>query len=253
MIAVVLVHGGWHWGGCWDPVRQLLEQEGITVYTPSLEQYRGSTLRRHVEQVVDLIREEQLDRIVLVGHSYAGLVISGVLARLPQRIHHTVFLDAVIPDAGRVPVAALMPPIGVYALQALNRIQPMWPVVIHAAGFGITDPSAAAWLNSHLRPQPGAPMVEPFPYAPVFEPAQCTFVFCREPIRVTDPTRLLGRIWSRLMPRSPLEIYARRAAAAGWQLHELPIGHNAMVIAPKQVAQIIQAVLPPEGAMADRP
>lgn len=239
MAAVVLVHGGWHWGGCWDPVRQILEQAGVAVFTPSLEQYRTSTLQRHVEQVVDLIREERLDQIVLVGHSYAGLVISGVLARLPQRIHHTVFLDAVIPEPGRVPIATLMPAIGVYALRALNRVQPMWPVVIHAAGFGITDPATAAWLDRHLRPQPGAPMLEPFPYAPAFEPARCTFVFCREPLRVTDPARLLGRIWSRLMPQSPLAIYARRAVAAGWQLHELPVGHNAMVIVPEQVAAII--------------
>lgn len=251
MASVVLVHGAWHWGGCWDQVRVILEQAGHTVYTPSLELHRGSTLARHVEQVVDLIREERLDQIVLMGHSYGGVVVSGVLARVPSRVHHTIFLDAILPEPGRSPIAGLLPPAGVIALIGLSQLQPMWPAFISAEGFGISDPAAARWVNSHLKPHPGATIIAPFPYAPDYDPARCTYVICRESIRITDTSSIFGGVMSRFMPEAPLAIFSKRAAAAGWKVIDLPVGHNAMVIVPEQVADLITGVLPQQSRQVD--
>lgn len=244
MQAVVLVHGAWHWGGCWAPVQSRLEQEGRAVYAPTLTLQRGSTLATHIEQVVDLIREQQLGQVVLVGHSYGGLVAAGVLARIPGRIHHTVFLDAIIPEPGRSLLESVMPAAGSLALQGLARLQPMWPSFVSARGFGIHDPAAAHWVDAHLRPHPSATFLTPFPYAPEFAPERCTYVACRAPIQITDQQSLLGRLMDRLMPPAPLAIFAARAAAAGWNVIDLAVGHDVMVIAPDEVATIIRAVLP---------
>jgi len=249
MAAVVLVHGAWHWGGCWAAVQARLEQQGCAVYAPSLSLHRGSTIHTHIDQVVDLIREHDLAEIVLVGHSYGGVVVSGVLARLPARIHHTVFLDAILPEPGRSPLAAVVPPAGLAVLQALTRLQPMWPPFISADGFGVHDPADAAWVDSQMRPHPADTVVAPFPYAPAYDPDRCTYVVCSEPIRISDQSSLLGKVMERFTSASPLQAFAQRAAAAGWRAAELPVGHDAMVIAPDQVAALISAVLP---ALAER-
>lgn len=244
MASIVLIHGAWHWGGCWAPVQTLLEQEGHSVYAPSLALHHGSTLATHIEQVVDLIRENELDQIVLVGHSYGGVVSSGVLARLPGRIHHTIFLDAILPESGRSLLDLVLPPAGVLTLKGLARFQPMWPSFISANGFGIHDAPTASWIDSHLQPHPADTFIEPFPYTTVFEPTRCTYVACTEPMRISSKATLLNRLMERFMSASPLAVFTRRAAAAGWQVFELPLGHDIMVIEPAQVATIISAVAP---------
>lgn len=248
MSAVVLVHGAWHWGGCWAPVQAILEQAGHTVYAPSLALNRGSTLATHIEQVVDLIREQQLEQIVLVGHSYGGAVISGVLARLPGRVHHAVFLDAILPEPGRRLIDLLLPAAGIVTLQGLLRLQPMWPSFVSAEGFGVRDRRDAAWIDGHLRPHPAATLFERFPYSADFDPARCTYVACAEPIRISGEESLLGKVMERFMPASPLAGFRQRAGALGWKVVELPVGHDVMVIAPREVAALIRAVAPPVSA-----
>ena len=104
--AFVLVHGAWHGGWCWADVAGVLQAAGHRVFAPSLTGLADRahlfgaqvTLATHVEDVVRLIEFERLDGCVLVGHSYAGNVITGVADRLRDRIRHYVYLDAVVPD-----------------------------------------------------------------------------------------------------------------------------------------------------------
>jgi pimeloyl-ACP methyl ester carboxylesterase len=104
----ILVHGmtggGWDWKG----IDKLLNEDGHDVYRPTLtglgeRMHLGHpdiNLSTHVLDIVNLIKFEQLDNIVLVGHSYAGMVITGVMNELPEKIAHVFFLDALVPDHG---------------------------------------------------------------------------------------------------------------------------------------------------------
>lgn len=244
MASVVLVHGAWHWGGCWAPVQDILEDAGHSVFAPSLSLHRGSSVSVHIEQVVDLIREYNLSDVVLVGHSYGGAVVSGVLARVPGRIHHTVFLDALLPEPGRSLIELVLPPVGAAIVKPLVGLQPMLPAFASASGFGIQDPRDAAWIDGHLRPHPSVTLVEPFPYPVNFDAARCTYVACTEPIRLSGEPTLINRLMGRFMSSSPLMQFSRRAADAGWQVIELAVGHDVMVIAPEAVAAIIAEVAP---------
>ena len=104
----VIVHGAW--GGSWDwrVVDSLLIRRGHHVYRPSLtglgERVHLASpsigLATHIEDVVNTILWENLHDIVLVGHSYGGMVITGVADRVPERIHRLVYLDAFLPDSG---------------------------------------------------------------------------------------------------------------------------------------------------------
>jgi pimeloyl-ACP methyl ester carboxylesterase len=100
----VLIHGAWHGGWCWKRVRQALQAQGHEVFTPTLTGVadrshllsRAVNLDTHIEDVVNLIRWEELSDVVLCGHSYGGCVISGVADRIPERVGALVYLDAFV-------------------------------------------------------------------------------------------------------------------------------------------------------------
>ena len=107
--AFVLVHGAWHGGWCWRRVADRLERSGHKVYAPSLTGLGDRShlitnrvnVSTHIADIANLIRFEDLSEIVLVGHSYAGLVISGVAERALEQIRSIVFLDAYVPQNGQ--------------------------------------------------------------------------------------------------------------------------------------------------------
>ncbi|MGK0273410.1 MAG: pimeloyl-ACP methyl ester carboxylesterase [Cocleimonas sp.] len=104
----VIVHGATGGGWDWKTVDKHLSAKDHTVYRPTLtglgEKHHLSspdiTLTTHVNDIVNMIIFERLNNIVLVGHSYAGMVMTGVMERIPQRIHHVTFVDAMVPDDG---------------------------------------------------------------------------------------------------------------------------------------------------------
>lgn len=105
---IVIVHGAW--GGAWafKKVEALLRQKGFEVYRPQLTGQGDRVhlarpdigLNTHVDDVVNTILYEDLRDIILVGHSYGGMVISGVAERVPERIKRLVYLDAMVPNDG---------------------------------------------------------------------------------------------------------------------------------------------------------
>ncbi|HSJ79012.1 MAG TPA: alpha/beta fold hydrolase, partial [Erythrobacter sp.] len=105
----VLVHGAWHGGWCWGMVRERIEAAGHRVHTPTLpclgeragELDSATGLADHIADVVDYIAASDLSDIVLAGHSYGGMVITGVADALKPRIAHILYLDAALPGDGQ--------------------------------------------------------------------------------------------------------------------------------------------------------
>jgi len=109
MATFVLVHGGGHGGWCYQPVARLLRSQGHDVYTPTLT---GLGEREHLlspdidldTQITDVVKTlqfEDLREVILVGHSYGGMVITGVADRATDRVGHLVYLDAAYPQNGQ--------------------------------------------------------------------------------------------------------------------------------------------------------
>jgi pimeloyl-ACP methyl ester carboxylesterase len=104
MSTYVLVHGGWHGSWCWKRVRKALQLQGHEVFTPTLTGLGERShllsphvnLDTHIEDVVNLIKWEELSDVVLCGHSYSGCVISGVADRVSNRIGALIYLDAFV-------------------------------------------------------------------------------------------------------------------------------------------------------------
>src|SRR6185312_289139 len=105
----VLVHGAWHGGWCWKRVSPLLRALGHEVFTPTLtglgeRQHLMSPevgLDTHIKDVLGVLEYEDLHDVILVGHSYAGMVIAGVAEKAAERIAHLVYLDAFVPADGK--------------------------------------------------------------------------------------------------------------------------------------------------------
>jgi pimeloyl-ACP methyl ester carboxylesterase len=231
----VLVHGAWHGGWCWAHVAQRLQQAGHRVFAPSLTGLAdrahlfgaGVTLATHVEDVVRLIEWESLDGCVLVGHSYGGNVISGVADRLRERVAHYVFLDAVVPDddaqrwrwadfnseADRE--ARLLTIAGAGAGVALP---PPAPEV-----FGIVDPDQLRWVGEHMTPMPAGTYLGEIRFE-------------------NGASRGLPRTYiaADAPPFASMKpIYARVREDPTWNWQTIACGHDAMVIRPDLLADIL--------------
>lgn len=111
----VLVHGTWHGGWVWRDVKTRLEAAGHTVYTPTCtgcgERVHLASpdvgLETHIQDIVNVLRFNELSNVVLVGHSFSGVTITGVADRERERVRRIVFFDAVVPRPGRMSGLAL--------------------------------------------------------------------------------------------------------------------------------------------------
>jgi pimeloyl-ACP methyl ester carboxylesterase len=108
MATFVLVHGAWHGGWCYARVARLLRAAGHDVYTPTLTGVGerahlaalSMTLTTHVRDIVNVLEYENLSDVILCGHSYGGMVITGVAAAAGERIRTLFYLDAFLPEDG---------------------------------------------------------------------------------------------------------------------------------------------------------
>ena len=108
MATFVLVHGAWHGGWCYRDTAAALRAAGHTVFTPthsgvgerSHQSAENITLETHIRDVCGCIEWEELNDVILCGHSYGGMVITGVADRMPERIKSLVCLDAFVPEHG---------------------------------------------------------------------------------------------------------------------------------------------------------
>ncbi|MBC7711176.1 MAG: alpha/beta hydrolase [Rhizobacter sp.] len=108
MATFVLVPGAWHGGWCYRDTAKALRTQGHTVFTPTLsgngernhQNHEGITLETHIRDVIGVFTAEELSDVVLLGHSYGGMVITGVADRIPEKIKQLIYLDAFVPENG---------------------------------------------------------------------------------------------------------------------------------------------------------
>ena len=233
MSTFVLVHGSWHSGRCWDRVVPLLESAGHRVLAPSLTGYGDTAhllsadvgLDTYVDDIAGLIAGEDLTDVVLVGHSFAGMVISGAANRVPDRIGHLVYLDAMVPVDGETAVDVM--PIS----QAMIDRAAGWRIPPPPEGpppfglFGVTDPADIAWLRTLLSDQP----------------ARCL----QQPVRLDNPAaNAIPRTHIHCVGATPAGIVRRPVPAvqpngSPAQVWELPTGHDAMVTMPTELSELL--------------
>jgi pimeloyl-ACP methyl ester carboxylesterase len=93
--------GGLLGGKIWDSIIPDLKVHYHLVFAPTLKDEHQSNLTEHIEQVTRILTRNDLKDVILVGHSYGGMIITGAAAIMPERINHLVYLDAALPDPGQ--------------------------------------------------------------------------------------------------------------------------------------------------------
>lgn len=164
MTTIVLVHGGGHGGWCWAPVRRLLQAAGHEVFAPTLSGLGDRAhllspelgLETHINDICGLLAFEDLGDVILVGHSYGGMVITGAADRAHERIGHLVYLDAAIPRDGEA-LLDISP--GLLSLTGTTRFVNgcelgLWPDESASAIYGLDDCPLKEWAVQRLTPHP---------------------------------------------------------------------------------------------------
>jgi pimeloyl-ACP methyl ester carboxylesterase len=237
----VLVAGTWHGGWVWRDVRETLRARGHKVFTPTLTGTGDRVhlmspevgLDTHVTDVVNVIKFEELDDVILVGHSFAGLVITGVADKLRDKIHRVVFLDALVPSAQR--------PSGIVRDAETGELPAWWLKrtegfvdgyqMVFADEYSLDmlvpaeDARSRAWLSRHLTNHPARTW--------------------------TDPLQLSNGGWEGL-PRTYIRMVGQAVdptpdwmlkpvlSESGWQLLELDAPRDAMVTDPLRLADLLE-------------
>lgn len=232
----VLVHGAWHGGWCYARVAEILRARGHRVFTPTLtgvgERSHLAGLgvincSTHIQDIVNVIHWEQLNDVVLCGHSYGGLVVGAVADRIPDRIASLVYLDAAIPENGK-------------SLFDLNNMPELNAAVLNAtAAFGghMTPPfpAAAMGINAADESMVDA-LCTPHPLASFCERIALTGAHTR----IAMKAYVLATGWQ----GSPNHAHhARVKDDKGWATFEIPCGHDVMLDAPERLAEILLEVM----------
>ena len=214
----------------------LLEEAGNSVYAPSLpgmaeradELTPEVGLTTHVDDVVELLDSEDLQDVTLVGHSYAGAVITGVAELRPERIARLVYLDAFMPDDGES-VMDMEPEASREAFEQVVREQgDGWRVVAqeeYLERWGVTDPEDRAWVWPRLTDQPYLSCTEK-----VSAPGHVARQLPRTFVDLTSPKN------AGLLPST------ERARSEGVEMLEIATGHDAMVTEPERLAAMLAGI-----------
>ncbi len=230
----VLVHGTGHGGWCWRFIDPILQAAGYDVYIFTLTGLDASShllhelnkisLDTHVKDITNMIFYEDLSDVILVDHSYGGMVITGVAAKEPQRLAHLVYLDAYLPMEGENEIA-LWPPNQKekYSADIASGVTSCPPIPLHM--LGITDPKMSQWVKERLTAHPYSTYEDPPPSPD--DPAKTasvprTYVHCT-----------LGPMSSWMEP------FAARARKLKWGVYSVEASHDIMITHPNELAEIL--------------
>jgi pimeloyl-ACP methyl ester carboxylesterase len=230
MTTFVLVHGAWHGSWCWKRVRKTLQAEGHDVFTPTLTGVGERShlvspqvnLETHIADVVNLIRWEELDDIVLCGHSYGGCVITGAADRVADRIKALVYLDAFILGDGQSLHDVLPAAVRDAQVEGAVTHGSGWQVQPITAEFFRVNTTDRPWVDRQCTPQPLATFVQPVRLRQTFPAAKCVHILATG------------------YEHSPFPPFHEIAKAKGWRTLTVDCGHDVMLDEPAELVAILR-------------
>ena len=232
MATFVLVHGACLGGWCWSRVAKLLAAKHHTVVAPALTGLGERShllgpeidLDTHILDVVNIIKWQELRDVVLVGHSYGGMVISGVAERMEKSIASIAMLDAFFPADGQRAIDLLPPPVreAIFKRARDGAIATPPP----PAATANVNKADQAWVDAQCTPHP----IKCF-----LQPAMVTGA--RD--RIAKKTCIRAADF----PSAALDAGMLEARNKGWRTVTVAAGHLVMVDAPTQLADELEQLI----------
>ncbi len=232
MTTFVLVHGAWHGGWCWSRVARLLRERGHDVFTPTMTGLGESshllssriTLMTHIKDVVGVLRWEDLEDVVLVGHSYGGMIITGAADREAGRIRSLVYLDAFVPADGESALDLRPKERSAASLKLAREKGEGWRLPpTSAATFNVNE-ADREWVDGKCTDLPIGCFTEPLTLTGAVDGIG-NFMYIRAggydaPNFDTAMDRVRGK--------------------PGWTIHTLDCGHDVMVDMPAELTDLLE-------------
>jgi pimeloyl-ACP methyl ester carboxylesterase len=224
----VVAHGAWSAGWAWKKMRPLMRAAGHELWTPT---YTGVgernhlanpdvDLNTHISDVVNVLEFEDLHDVVLVGHSYGGMVATGVADRARDRIQQVIYLDAFVPENGK----SLTDYLGAESRNARQaggdgwRVPPM-PMPPD------TPKADQEWAMPRRMPQPAKTLSTPILLSGNPLPPR-SYIYCKR----TAPDDRFGQ-------------FAQRAKREGWGYYEVDASHNPHITMPDELAALFDRIV----------
>jgi pimeloyl-ACP methyl ester carboxylesterase len=227
----LVAHGAWSAGWAWKKMHPLMAAAGHRLVTPTYtglgeREHLASPsidLETHIQDMLGVIKFEQLENFILIGHSYGGMVATGVADRVPERISRVIYLDAFVPKDGQAMVDLLGVDAAARVRQGVKNGDG-WRVAPSAIP---PDTSAedAEWIHGLRLPQPLKTL--------------------ETPVRLRHGDTKIPRsyvYYTRIGPGDPFHAFAARAKAEHWDYHELDASHSAHVTAPQPLMTLLHSI-----------
>jgi pimeloyl-ACP methyl ester carboxylesterase len=226
------MHGGW----CWREVRQRLAARGHEVHTPTLtgqgDRRQALTpetgIATHVTDLTELLWFEDLREVHLVLHSYAGVLAGPVAERAAGRLASVTYLGAFIVSPGQCLLDVEPPEVGRRYRELAASDGDGWRVPASPAfleQWGITGPGLRSLVGPRLTDFPLRATTDPVE----FDPGPLSRLRQAYVHHTRPPLASLGSSFD-------------RAVAVGWEIRELPFGHDLMLAAPTETATLLEAI-----------
>ena len=233
----LVAHGAWSAGWAWKKIHPLMSAAGHRLFTPT---YTGlgerehlanpsNDLGTHIQDMLAVIKYEDLRDVVLIGHSYGGMVATGVAERARDRIAQLIYLDAFVPRDGQA-LFDLISPAARHGMQENAKAGDGWRVPPNPIPPDISE-ADAKWLAERRLPQS----------IKCFEAA----------LHLRDTEIALPRSYiycTRIAPADTFRPFAERAKSErGWRYYEIDASHSPHVTAPETLAALLQAIVAEPG------
>ncbi len=234
MVNVVLAHGAWSSAWAWKKMRPLLRQAGHEFYAPS---YTGLGARAHlaspsvdlsthIQDIVGEIEFEDLKDVVLIGHSYGGMVATGVADKVRSRIARIIYLDAFVPKDGQSLFDLVGPKAEGNMRKGAEKDGEGWKLTVNPMPPD-TAPEDAAWAGPLRRPQPIKTFEQKISLGSTEAPPPRHFIYAK-----------------RNMPGDAFRQFADRARSEpGWTCHEMDASHNPHITCPQELMAVLTAIM----------
>ncbi len=232
-MGIVLVHGGGFGASCWDLLLPELRTPALAVDLPGRGRrpadLGATTLDDFADAVVDEIARTGWDRVVLVGHSLAGLTLPRVAARVPDRLARLVFVACTVPPAGATCLDTFDAATRAAALERFESngwiAEPTPPERVRVIFGNDLDDEQFAWMVERMVPDAGRVMCEPADLSGLGHP--------------------IPRTWVRLLRDAIVPVTVQDANIArlgGAEVIDLDAAHMAMISRPAELAAVLDAV-----------
>ena len=230
----LLIHGAWHGGWVWNEISDILRYQRYSVSTPTLTGLGEKkhllsskiTIETFIEDVVNHIIFENLNNIILVGHSFAGSVISGVADRLKDRIQKLIYFDAMILIDGQKPFDITPKETVEQRIELAKKFGNNISIPAPSAdAFGVFDIKKSLLLEEKLTPHPlSAFQSKLILKNKVGNGIPLSYIFCTKPVYKS------------------LESSREVVRKMKWPIFELNAGHDAMLTHPKETLNLLMKI-----------